>query len=112
MFSMKQGGNNQSSALVNLQLESGQFIGRVVHALGNNVYQVETREPDRKEDKYLLPKRLRNYIYIRRGSIVIVEPYESPQGRVRGEVVETFLPDQVKTLHKLREWPQEWNSVE
>ncbi|GJQ09380.1 hypothetical protein GpartN1_g1171.t1 [Galdieria partita] len=112
MFSIKQSGNNQSSVLTDLQLEPGQFIGRVVQALGNHLYQVETREPERKEEKYLLPKRLRNYIYIRRGSFVVVEVYESPQGRVRGEVVETFLPEQVKTLRKLREWPEEWNKVE
>lgn len=97
------------SAFNELQLEQGQFIGRVVQTLGNNLYQVETREPENKNEKYLLPKRLRNYIYIRRGSIVIVELYESPQGRVRGEIVETFLPDQVKTLCKLPEWPQDWN---
>jgi len=112
---------------IDLQLEPGQYFGRVVQALGNNVYQVETREPEKREEKYLLPKRLRlvfciacdfflltscfvfrNYIYIRRGSVVIVELYESAQGRVRGEIVETFLPDDIKTLYKQSEWPQEW----
>jgi len=89
---------------IDLQLEPGQYFGRVVQALGNNVYQVETREPEKREEKYLLPKRLRNYIYIRRGSVVIVELYESAQGRVRGEIVETFLPDDIKTLYKQSEW--------
>ncbi|KAK4522569.1 hypothetical protein GAYE_PCTG10G0459 [Galdieria yellowstonensis] len=111
MFTPKPRGNghsSSSSSRSDLQLEPGQYFGRVVQALGNNVYQVETREPEKREEKYLLPKRLRNYIYIRRGSVVIVELYESAQGRVRGEIVETFLPDDIKTLYKQSEWPQEW----
>jgi len=36
--------------------------------------------------------------------VVIVELYESAQGRVRGEIVETFLPDDIKTLYKQSEW--------
>lgn len=56
MFAMKRG---KLSAFNELQLEQGQFIGRVVQTLGNNLYQVETREPENKNEKYLLPKRLR-----------------------------------------------------
>lgn len=92
----------------NVGIGDNQKLAKVVKSRGNHLYEVRTAE----NEHFLasMPSKFRNTIWIKQGSIVIVESIEEGN-KVKGEIVNVLLKEQVKQLKKNEKWLNDFNSL-
>lgn len=78
-------------------------ILQITGGRGNNLHEVETSTGE----KYLasMPTKFRKNIWIKRGCYVVVEPIEEGK-KVKAEIVQMLLKDQIKYFKSEGKWPQ------
>lgn len=93
------------------EFEIGQSVARVVHACGENNYEVEIEGGERR--LYQLPKRLRHVTFIKRGSYVFVrnDTTRGP-GKVCGDIETVVLDCFINELVKEPFWPTYFNPAQ
>ncbi len=82
-------------------ISPGQFICKIISSQGNNLFQVESQDPNITLVR--LPKKFQNSLWIRRNSFVIVEPFISDD-KINGDIITVLFEDDVKELKKSKNW--------
>ncbi|GFU78401.1 probable RNA-binding protein EIF1AD [Trichonephila clavipes] len=79
-----------------------QKIVKLIRSWGNNLHEVVTPEGE----KFLasMPTKFRNYLWVGRGCFVVVDPIEEG-GRVKGEIIQLLLKEQIQHLMDEDAWP-------
>ncbi|KAA8496953.1 hypothetical protein FVE85_0682 [Porphyridium purpureum] len=88
-----------------------QWLGVVHECCGANMYDVRVCEQatsglelGEARALYVLPKRLRNVVWIRAGSLVFIERYVAAEGGAMGEITHVLMPHQLRHLESSRNW--------
>ncbi|GFU08265.1 probable RNA-binding protein EIF1AD, partial [Nephila pilipes] len=79
-----------------------QKIVKVIRSCGNNLHEVVT--PTEETFLASMPTKFRNYLWIRRGDFVVVDPIKEG-GKVKGEIVQILLKEQIKYFIDQGVWP-------
>lgn len=86
-------------------LDDGQHVVRVIQAMGENIYQVQTA--DSKTSLYRLPKKLRHIAFIKLGTYLFVRDHPSTDqsGKLCGDIEVVVMDQFLNSLRKESFWP-------
>ncbi|XP_044747777.1 probable RNA-binding protein EIF1AD [Coccinella septempunctata] len=79
-----------------------QQIVKITESKGNNLHEIET--PDKTRFLVSMPVRYRNYMWVKRGSFVIIQPIEEGV-KVKGEIVRVLTSEHIKYFKEDKIWP-------
>jgi probable RNA-binding protein EIF1AD len=80
-----------------------QLIARVVETLGQSQFKVLTTT---EELLASLPPKFQKTVWIKKGSFVIIELYQSTT-KIEAEIVHILFKDDIKNLKQKKLWPNE-----
>jgi probable RNA-binding protein EIF1AD len=85
-----------------------QEIVKIISSRGNNLHEVETETGER----YLvsMPTKFRRNVWVKRGGYVVVEPIVEGN-KVKAEIVQILLKDQIKYIREEGKWPSAFADV-
>ena len=87
-------------------LLEGQVLVKVTGIRGNQLYEVKTASGD--QFLVSMPKKFRNTVWVKAGSIVAIECIEEGN-KVKGEIVRVFLKDHIKRMKADGNWISEFD---
>ncbi|XP_044753904.1 probable RNA-binding protein EIF1AD [Coccinella septempunctata] len=79
-----------------------QQIVKITASKGNNLHEIETA--DKTRFLVSMPMRYRHYMWVKRGSFVIIQPIHEGV-KVKGEIVRVLIPQQIKNFKEDKIWP-------
>ncbi|CAG8741702.1 11113_t:CDS:2, partial [Acaulospora morrowiae] len=86
-----------------------QKIARVLGGRGKNLHEVQL--PNGTTTLCSLPPKFRNLVWVKRGSYVIISPFESEKpNKIGGDIVHVLFPEHVKYLKSEGMWPIEFEN--
>lgn len=80
-----------------------QVIARISETLGQSQFKVLTTKT---ELLVSLPPKFQKTVWIKKGSFVIIEPYQSTS-KIQAEIVHILFKDDIKNLKQKKLWPNE-----
>ncbi|KAJ9066700.1 hypothetical protein DSO57_1006923 [Entomophthora muscae] len=119
---------------VEIELQTGDIIGRVLEPRGKNIHAVEFCEPKssaQEQDEQnkdvlenndpifsttlcLLPPKFRNLVWVKRGGYVVIRLYTEKDGKrtadskIGGTIEHVLFPYHIKRLKLENKWPVEF----
>ncbi|XP_044745117.1 probable RNA-binding protein EIF1AD [Coccinella septempunctata] len=79
-----------------------QQIVKITASKGNNLHEIETA--DKTRFLVSMPMKYRNYMWVKRGSFVIIQPIQEGV-KIKGEIVRVLISQHIKYFKEVKIWP-------
>lgn len=89
-------------------LHEGQELAKILGIRGNQLYEVKTASGE--QFLVSMPKKFRNTVWVKVGSIIAIESIEEGN-KVKGEIVRVFQKHHIKQMKVDGKWISEFDDV-